>query len=168
MSDNLSTLSFNTTQYNKPLFAFDNSFYTLNRRRRAKAIFRRRKRKTSTSNTIITRYGKIPTELYPYYHQQMTCLEGLKALCLASNYSDLFEFVTEGLSCLTFYATQKRIVDFLEEYEAMTQGILDLANDYDQRAGSEEGRAITSDLAASSKKAQFTEEMLKSLGCLPF
>ena len=110
MSNNLTTLSFNTTQHTQPLFSFDSSSFTLNRRRRNKAIFRRRKRKTCTSNTIITRYGKIPSELYSYYHQQMSCLEGLKDLCLASNYSDLFEFVKEGLSCLTFYATQKTIV----------------------------------------------------------
>jgi len=168
MSINLTTLSFDTAQHTKPLFPFNKKSFFPNHRKRNKAVLRRRKQKTRTPDTIITRYGKIPTELYPYYHQEMTCLEGLKTLCFASGFSDLFEFVKEGLSCLTFYATQKTIVGFLEEYEEMTQGILELAVDYDQRAGSEEGRAITADLAASSKKVQFTEEMLKSLGCLPF
>jgi hypothetical protein len=167
MSDNLTTLSFNTTHHTKPLFSFDNSSFILHHRRRNKAIFRRRKRKVRLPNTIITRYGKIPSELYPYYQQQMSCLEDLKALCVASNYSDLADYISEGLDCLTFYATQKTIVDFLEEYEEMTEGILDLAIDYDKRAGSEEGKSVILALETSSKDPKFTEELLQNLRNFP-
>lgn len=168
MSDNLTTLSFNTTQYNKPLFAFDKKSFFLNRGHGNKTIFRKRKRKTNSSDNIITRVGKIPSELYACYHLHMSCLEELRTLCFTSDYYDLLELIKDVQSCLSIYSAKNTKENFREEYEDLTQHILTIAVEYEARAESPESRALTLKLAVPSKESLFSDEMLSRLSELPF
>jgi len=61
MSNNLSTLSFNTTHHNNTPFFFNKKSFVLNRKGSKKILFRKRKRKPNILDSIITSVGKMPS-----------------------------------------------------------------------------------------------------------
>ena len=133
MSDNLSVLSSSATQCPTPLFAFDKKSFFLTRRKGDNPTFRKRKRKSLISDTIITRIGKVPVKRYASYHFHMSCLEVLREHCNALSYDDLLSQINNIQADFYIYLVDYSAENYAEEYEKLHEKVLGTIMDCDAR-----------------------------------